>query len=308
MQFPCHGGRRTGLSPLLLVLGGLLGCSGGDAVSEALPEWIPPAAVEMAASNPLLPGLVDDLTVRARTAAERLRYTADVAELEPARAELELCLGTLALLPEAADLPWQSWIEQSRFTLPELAEAQMRAAGVALGAEVLPVAREMDFREMPTGARIEAHLLFWEHDPGEALTRSRALLLRERPRNQDRLRPAYVERVLVPNPSPLVEELLLDVCTSDRMEARARTLAVRSLRDRGSVEAPAILESLFDTEGRNFLLRKEALSAILALDPPRAHRILLERMPSREIDRGMWEFMRELRELEGLPAPGEEGT
>jgi hypothetical protein len=83
---------------------------------------------------------------------------------------------------------------------------------------------------------------------------------------------------------------------------------VRSLRDRGSVEAPAILESLFDTEGRNFLLRKEALSAILALDPPRAHRILLERMPSREIDRGMWEFMRELRELEGLPAPGEEGT
>ena len=67
-----------------------------------------------------------------------------------------------------------------------------------------------------------------------------------------------------------------------------------------------ILESLFDTEATNFLLRKEALLAILELDPERGHRMLLDKMPARNIDPGAWEFMRALRQREGLPLPAEE--
>jgi hypothetical protein len=78
---------------------------------------------------------------------------------------------------------------------------------------------------------------------------------------------------------------------------------VRALRERRNKEAPAILESLFDTESTNFLIRKEALLAILDLDPERGHRMLLDKIPARSIDPGTWEFMRELRKREGLPVP-----
>jgi len=305
LQFPCRLLRAAALG-FLLALSPALATSctrHASQASEAPQAWPSSASGELATRLASSADAVDQLNVRARTAAERLRYTTDVEELAPAQQELDLCLGALALLPQAPELPWKAWLEDSRYTLPELTALQMRAAGVALGQEVLPLAREMDFREMPTAARLEAHHLFWIYAPGEALTRARALLFLERPRNRDLIRPRLVEELLLDNPSPEVEEILLDVATSDRMEARARMLAVRSLATRQSKEAPAILESLFDTEGRNFLLRKEALLAILAIEPARAHRMLLEKLPSRDIDRGMWEFMRELRVQEGLPVP-----
>lgn len=308
LQFLCQGGQIRLRGPLAVAVLCLFSACGAEPSSTSVSAENWPGAPSAALAEKLAgdAGAVEQLTVRARTAAERLRFSADVAELEPARAELDLCLGAMALLPQAADLPWQSWLEESRFTLPELAAMQMKAAGQALGEEAMPVARFMDFRESPSAARIEAHEIFWRWDEGEALARAEKLLMIERPRNRDELRPRFVETVLLPKAQASVTELMLDIATSDRMEGRARILAVRALRDRNSQEAPAILESLYDTEGRNFLLRKEALLAILALEPERAHRMLLEDLPSRDIDRGMWEFMRTLREQEGLPVPADE--
>lgn len=306
LQFSCQIRELRLVSALALAWLPLLAACGTEPSSppEAAPDWPGAASADLAEELAGASGAVEQLAVRARTAAERLRFSADINEIEPARTELDLCMGAMALLPQAADLPWQAWLEESRFTLPELAAAQMRAAGVALGIEAIPVARFMDFRESPSAARIQAHEIFWLHDEGEALVRANKLLMSERPRNRDELRPRFVEEVLLPKTQDSVTELMLDIATSDRMEGRARILAVRALSDRGSPEAPAILESLFDTEGRNFLLRKEALLAILQLEPERAHRMLLEDLPSRDIDLGMWEFMRDLREQEGLPVPG----
>lgn len=263
--------------------------------------------MELAASFSDSVAALEELKVRARTAAERLHTNATVEELDPLRAELELTVGAIAALPDATTFPWQDWIEDSRFILPELTEQELHAATRILeDPEAMTLARFCDFREMPAGPRLVAHGVFWRVDPNEAYARGRTLLFREHTRARDRMRRIYVEDLLLTIEHPRAEEMLLDIATEDSMEPRARVLAVRSLKDRGNREAPAILESLFDTEATNFLVRKEALMAILTLDPPRGHRILLDKMPSRAIDPGTWEFMRTLREDEGLPLPADQ--
>ncbi|MHC4824776.1 MAG: hypothetical protein ACYTEP_12305 [Planctomycetota bacterium] len=265
------------------------------------------ASVALAASFSGPEVALQELRVRARTAAERLHTNASVEELEPLQAELELTVGAIAALPGAAALPWQEWIENSRFSVPELTEQELLAATRILeDPEAIALARTCDFREMPGESRLIAHEVFWRVDPNEAYARGRTLLFREHIRARDRMRRIYVEELLITLDHPMADEMLLDVATEDSMEPRARVLAVRSLKDRGNREAPAILESLFDTEATNFLVRKEALLAILALDPPRGHKILMEKMPSRAIDPGTWEFMRTLREQEGLPLPADD--
>jgi len=249
---------------------------------------------------------IDELQVRARTAAVRLHTDALAEELPELQSQLLENVRAIAALPDAETLPWREWIEENWRILPELTEQYILCAEELLDGEAaLLVARSADIREMPIRVRLVAHRMLWSLDPNEALARGNVLLFRERPRATDRMRPLYVEELLITSDHPLAIEMLLNTATSDSMEPRARRLAIRALGDGNSFEAPAILESLFDTESTNFLVRKEALLAILKLDPARAHVMLMDRLPERQHDPGLWEFMMSLREQEGLSMPSE---
>jgi len=250
---------------------------------------------------------IEEMQVRARTVAERLHTGVAVAEMEGLQAELEEYVRTLAALPNAETLPWNQWIHDTWKTIPELTEQYILCAEHLLKDEAaLLVARTTDIREMPIQVRLVSHRMLWSLDPNEALARGNKMLFRERPRASDRMRPLYVEEILLPSTHPFATDLLLDVAADDSMESRARTMAIRALGDRGSMEAPAILESVFDTESVNFLVRKEALLSILKLDPPRAHNMLNTRMPQRSVEPGLWEFMQSLREQENLDSPAQD--
>lgn len=279
-------------------------CSKGNVGSPLLSE----ASRDLAKSFSSTEDAVLELRVRARTAAERLHTNALVEEMPGLRSELKLTALALAALDGADAFPWLDWIKESRFVLPELTEQELLAATLVLDKNAtIALCRACDFREMPVRPRLVAHHAFWRLDVHEGFARGKKLLFLDNRRARDLIRPRYVEDVLLKvegaEAEPWVNELLLDIATEESMEPLARTLAVRALRERGNREAPAILESLFDTESTNFLIRKEALLAILELDPQRGHRMLLDKMPARDIDPGTWEFMRELRLREGLPVP-----
>lgn len=299
LHIPC---RRLATVLLALPILGVTACSGESGGSPFLSE----------ASRALLEQFesaeeaVDGLRVRARTAAVRLHTDATALELEDLQTEMVANIRALAGVEGCADFPWSAWIEESRFTMPQLAREELLTASQVLADEALTaLSLQCDFREMPVEVRLIAHQNLWRLDPYLALARGRQLLFHENPRARDRMRPTYVEEVLLGLDHPLLEELLLDTATFEAMEPRARILAIRGLGPLESKEAPAILESLFDTESTNFLVRKEALLVILDLEPERGHRILLNKMPSRQIDPGTWTFMSELREREGLPLPTE---
>jgi hypothetical protein len=60
--------------------------------------------------------------------------------------------------------------------------------------------------------------------------------------------------------------------------------------------AREVFESVFDTEATNFLIRKDALLAVLKLDQQRGISILVNKMPQRTNDIGLFTFMTALRE------------
>jgi hypothetical protein len=121
-------------------------------------------------------------------------------------------------------------------------------------------------------------------------------MFREKPRAGDLLRPQYLEEMLLAVHGHLADELLLSIAAEESMEARARSLAMRAVVKRGMVEAAPILESVFDTEATNFLIRKDALLAVLKLDQQRGISILVNKMPQRTSDIGLFTFMTTLRE------------
>jgi hypothetical protein len=278
-------------------------CSGNSDASSFISE----ASRTLADSFESSKEAIEEMQVRARTVAVRLHTDALAIEMDDLQGQLEEYVRTLAALPDAESLPWNQWVHDTWKTLPELSEQYMLCAEHLLRDEAaLLVARGTDIREMPIKVRLIAHRMLWNLDPNEALARGNILLFRERPRSSDRMRPLYVEELLIPSTHPFALDLLLDVAASDTMESRARTMAIRALGDSDSIEAPAILESVFDTESVNFLVRKEALLSILKLDPPRAHSMLETRLPQQSVEPGLWEFMQELREQENLNAPAQD--
>lgn len=300
LHIPC---RRLASVLLGLPLLGVAACSGESGGSPFLSE----ASTALLEQYESAEEAVDGLRVRARTAAVRLHTDAAAIDLDALREEMTTHIRALAGVEGSEDLPWSAWIEESRFKMPHLAREELLTASQVLADDALTaLSLECDFREMPTIIRIVAHQNLWRLDPHLALARGRLLLFHEAPRARDQMRPTFVEEVLMQVEHPLVEELLLDAATHEAMEPRARTLATRQLGVIGSKDAPAILESLFDTESTNFLVRKEALLVILELEPERGHAILMDKMPSRMIDPGTWTFMKELRAREGLPMPSED--
>lgn len=176
----------------------------------------------------------------------------------------------------------------------------MAAAAAVLGPEALPLARSWDRREAPDALRLEAHVVLWLEDPGEAGPRARALMFREDPRAQDRLRAAYLETVLPFVPAAEATDLLLRAAAYDGMEHRARLLAIRALLERRTSEAAPIFESIFLAERSNFVLRREAFQALLELDRQRGRDLLARRHPDEQADPGFGAWLNELRAQEGV--------
>lgn len=295
LHMPCH--LRTTLLVALL-LSWTLSCSEPSVGSPFISE----ASYRLAGSFENPEEALAELAVRARTAAVRLHTDARVEELEPFAEELQLTVRAIAALEGAADFPWRDWCLEHWKTLPLLTEQYLLcSAEVQPLEEAVRAARLLDLREMDRRVRVQAHRLFWRHDPAEALVRGRKLLFRERPRASDSMRPAYVEEVLVGNEHADAKELLLQVCAKESMSSLARRLAMRELAKVGSQVDSAVLESVFDTEATDLLVRKEAMLTILELDPPRAITMLEQRMPSRSRDPGLFEFMMDLRKEQGMP-------
>lgn len=265
----------------------------GEGAAEA-PYPDPAAqAVADAAQGPDAP---QELLVRARTAAARLRTDATVEELEPLGEEMRLCVQALTLLDGAPDFPWGDWIEEDRGITPHLGAELLRAADHVVSAEeAMRLARGCDQRETGLPLRLQAHRVMWRHDPPFAVARARLALFREQPRADDRFRPALLEELLLPRHDPAVDNLLLDVAALDTMESRARRLALNALPDREVPGAAAICESIFDTEATDLMVRQQALRAIVALDRERARRVLDEKLPDPGVEPILHAFMVDMR-------------
>lgn len=235
------------------------------------------------------------LRAEALRVGERLRTGLEAEEWERARARIPALGQAPAFAEDAAALPWADWVAADRLVYPELAAATLRGAYAALGASVLPLARQCDERTTPDALRLEAHRVFWCEDPGEALPRGRALLIREEPRARDTIRPGYLESVLPEAPAAEALDLLLLAASHDGMESRARLLAIRLLATRQEAQAVPVMEQIFLAERANFLVRREALLTLLVLNVARGRAMLARRLPEEQADPALAEFLGTLR-------------
>ncbi len=240
------------------------------------------------------------LRARAEEAADRLAHGVEADSWQGLELEMRELAQAPAFSPQAASLPWIAWIEEGRRRKPELAAATLVAAEAVLGPAILPLLRSLDVRETSDALRLEAHRGLWLADPGEAAPRARALLFREEPRAQDRLRPAYLDSVLPLIPEADAAELLLQVAGHDGMEHRARLQAIRALRERRVDGAAPVLESIFIAERSNFVLRREAFQSLLELDPARGRELLQHHYPDEQADPGFRDWLQSLRDQEGV--------
>jgi hypothetical protein len=223
-------------------------------------------------------------------------------EWERARVELRNLAQAPAWSPQADSLPWADWIDQTRRTHPDLAAQTLIGAHAALDGKALSLALDLDEHGSADGLRLAAHRVLWAVDPDLAAPRARALLFRETPRAGDRLRPAYVEQILPEAPRAAADELFLQVAADDGMEHRARLLAIRAALARRLPDAGPVLESVFLTERNNFALRREALQALLALEPARGRALLGRAFEEEGTDPGFKAWIAELRAREGVAA------
>lgn len=309
MRMPCHArgsaarSRSRALPALSAFLGLLAGSSCGDAPAGSAshrPVLEPGACDAYAAAARAGADPVGSLRAEGLAAAHRLLAGVPPEEWDEAQARMRRLAQAPACAPEAAALPWQEWIRETRRTEPAFAAQQLHAAHVALGAQALPLALELDQRETADELRLEAHRILWREDPGQAAARARALLFREAPRAQDRLRPVYVELILPLAPPAEAFELQLAAAVDDGMEHRARLEALRALRARGDPAAAPACESIFLGEHADFIIRRESMMALLDLDRGRARALLARRFPEEQTDPGLREFLAGLRSQEAV--------
>lgn len=311
MRMPCQSPRSCSPGPrgLFLALGGLLSLLGLPSCDGAHSELHPHplvleagaceayAAAAAAGSEP-----AEALRAQGLAAARQLKAGVPAEEWEAAQADMRRLAQAPACSPAAGELPWAEWIRETRRSDPEFCAQQLHAAHCALGAGALPLAVELDERETHDELRLAAHRVLWREDPGQAAARARALLFREPPRASDRLRPVYVDLILPLAPAADAFELRMSVAADDGMEHRARLEALRALRETGDPAAAPVLESIFLGEHANFIIRRESMMVLLALDPPRARALMARRFPEESTDPGLREFLDGLRAQEGVVA------
>lgn len=210
-------------------------------------------------------------------------------------------LGALLMLNEVKPLNWAQLINENKNNHLKLSLDLFDTATKALQQEkCIKLIRQFDQRNTPLELRLAIHKKLWDIDEKEGFARASNLMFREKPRGRDRLRPMYLEQIIVNEQGDLVNELLIGIAAFEGMEARARSLAIKEFIPRKITEASPILESIFDTEGTNFLLKKDALLTILELDPKRGESILLNKMPHKDVDYSLYTFMTTLRKQRNL--------
>ena len=238
-----------------------------------------------------------DLVERSRSLAVRYRTVSGYDARIQALDEIRITIRAAASFHTQHPLDWGNLIQEDKGGHPELAVEEFLCADYLLDSEeLITIIRQQDMRTTPTHLRVACHNSLWRIDPKEAYTRARNLMFREKTRAGDLLRPQYLEDMLLAVEGHLADELLLSIAAEESMEARARSLAMNAVVKRGMVEAAPIFESVFDTEATNFLIRKDALLAVLKLDPQRGISILVNKMPQRTNDIGLFTFMTALRE------------
>ena len=238
-----------------------------------------------------------DLVERSRSLAVRYRTISGYEERIQALDEIRITIRAAASFHTQYPLDWGNLIQEDKAGHPELAVEEFLCADYLLDPEeLIMIIRQQDMRTTPAQLRVACHNSLWRIDQKEAYTRARNLMFREKTRAGDLLRPQYLEDMLLAVQGHLADELLLSIAAEESMEARARSLAMSAVVKRGMVEAAPIFESVFDTEATNFLIRKDALLAVLKLDQQRGISILVNKMPQRTNDIGLFTFMTALRE------------
>ncbi len=237
------------------------------------------------------------LLEQSRALAVRFRTLSDSNDREQVLDEMKNTIRATLKTHTTEALDWGAAIEADKHISLELALEEFACAQLLLDPPALTtIIRQQDWRTTPILLRIACHRALWQLDDKEAYSRARNLMFREQPRANDTLRPIYLEKLLVDIKGSLVNELLLSIAAEESMESRARSLAIEYLVSRQVSDISPILESIFDTEATNFLLRKQALLAILKLDEPRGRGILINKIPQRSADLGMFTFMSSLRQ------------
>ena len=285
-QFRCNFGATLLLSSIFL-----------GSCSKDVTPFITMASESIARSMASSENPANDLVERSRSLAVRYRTISDHAARIKMLDDIQITIRSAASFHSQHPLDWADLIQKDKTGHPELAVEEFLCAEYLLEPEeLITIIRHQDMRTTPIQLRVACHNSLWRIDPKEAYTRARNLMFREKPRAGDLLRPQYLEEMLLTVHGHLADELLLSIAAEESMEARARSLAMRAVVKRGMVEAAPILESVFDTEATNFLIRKDALLAVLKLDQQRGISILVNKMPQRTSDIGLFTFMTTLRE------------
>ena len=285
-QFLCHFG-------VTILLSGIIIISCSKDVTPFINESSESIALNAAASE----HPANDLIERSRALAVRYRTISEHGARSQVLNEIKITIRAAASFNAQHPLDWGSLIQEDKAGHPELAVEEFLCAEYLLEPEeLITIIRQQDMRTTPIKLRIACHNSLWRINPKEAYARARNLMFREKPRAGDLLRPQYLEDMMLAIQGNLANELLLSIAADESMEARARSLAMGDIVKRGMIEAAPIFESVFDTESTNFLIRKDALLAVLKLDQQRGISILVNKIPQRSSDIGMFTFMTRLRE------------
>ena len=237
---------------------------------------------------------------RIHAARSNAADTSERADEEALRAAL--CASTLPLLEESLGFPWAEWIQEMSGPHPALATQILKSASRVPGLDALSLARLFSRKDVPPGLRIEGHRMMWALNPAEAFQKGRQIIREEKPRAQHQFPGLYVENILLPQKSLEVTTLLEEAAASPTLSSWGRVQAIRELARRSiSREIGGLFLTIFLSEERDLTVRKEALLALMAIDPDSGEEILLTRMPSRSVRPILHAFMAELREEHGLP-------
>ncbi|MBC8329274.1 MAG: hypothetical protein ISR76_06190 [Planctomycetes bacterium] len=296
---------RTLYLTLLLPAAGALALLVDPASAARLPAFRSPLASgasiaeEVRASASA--GSAEALFARALELGESLEGSLTADRRRALRSQLDHLLEGIGRRPGAAGLPWGAWIEACRQAHREVAPGLMRAAALALGPDVVPLADSFNRRESPVALRVAALQALWRVDEMAGFNACGAAL-REAPRLD--LHDRIVGEVLGACQGRFAEELLLEAASHrSPVSERAKRLAVESLGERGSVPAIGLLGQVLGSERGNVLLRKAAGEALLQIGTDEALRAIAAVPPIDEaIEPVFHAYLGQLRQRIGLPA------
>ncbi|KAA3608181.1 MAG: hypothetical protein DWQ01_14005 [Planctomycetota bacterium] len=293
--------------PLLSVAAlSLLSPSPRGAAGVAFPSTVPiGASIALIETLPGREEPAEELFVHARTLAERVRTGTLPGQEIALRRRLELAVRSLASLPNAAELPWEAWMEAHRTTLPELTEELFLAARQAMGSQIVPLAMSLDRWDSPRRMRVDMHQTLWAYDPIEGRNASRRVLIKEKSRSNSPLKAELIREVIAHQPGMEAEALLLEVAQSSHLpEEWARREAIRALRERNNRQSAqkVATEMLaqFLANPNNLGIRMEAFQACMSLYPALGMPFLTGEQAVPASQPQLEEFMEAMRRRYGL--------